>query len=68
MEKTDIFNFEIPKSIEGIDSKILNPRNTWSDKQLFDRTLKNLAQQFQKNFDYFNDVASDEIKNAGPKL
>jgi phosphoenolpyruvate carboxykinase (ATP) len=46
MEKTDIFNFEIPKSIEGIDSKILNPRNTWSDKQLFDRTLKNLAQQF----------------------
>jgi len=32
MEKTDIFNFEIPKNIEGIDSKILNPRNTWSDK------------------------------------
>jgi len=32
MEKTDIFNFEIPKNIEGIDSKILNPKNTWADK------------------------------------
>jgi phosphoenolpyruvate carboxykinase (ATP) len=49
-EKVPYFNFHIPKTIPGVDSTLLNPRNTWSDKADYDNTLKKLAQSFAKNF------------------
>jgi phosphoenolpyruvate carboxykinase (ATP) len=32
-EKFPVFNFEIPKSLPGVPSEVLNPRNTWSNKE-----------------------------------
>lgn len=67
-EKFPCFGFEIPKTIEGIDSKILNPRNTWADKEGFDTTLKKLAKSFAENFKKYEDKASDAIRSANPKV
>lgn len=63
----DIFNLDIPTSCPGVPSEILDPRNTWSDKNKYDLSANRLAELFVKNFQKFG-VISKEILNAGPKL
>ena len=63
----DIFNFDIPTSCPGVPSEILDPRNTWSDKNKYGLSANRLAALFVKNFQKFGEV-SNEIRNAGPKI
>lgn len=65
-KKMDLFNIGIPDSCPGVDSNILNPINTWKDKNDYHLTAKKLAQNFIKNFKKYEDKASATIKNAGP--
>lgn len=58
-------NLDIPVELEGIDPAILNPRNTWQDKEAYDRAEASLIEKFKANFDRF-DVDQD-ILAAGPK-
>jgi len=59
------FNLRVPKSINGVDTQLLNPKNTWQDAVAFDIKLNQLMQSFKKNFAKFD--VSDEIKAAGPQ-
>src|SRR5919112_2481898 len=63
----DIFNFDIPTSCPGVPSEILDPRNTWSDKNKYGLSANRLAALFVNNFQKFGEV-SNEIRNAGPKI
>ena len=63
-----IFGLQIPTSCEGVPSKVLIPRDTWSDKAAYDEKAKYLAHQFITNFDEFNAFVSEEIKAAAPRL
>jgi phosphoenolpyruvate carboxykinase (ATP) len=72
LEKTpfkhnDIFNLEIPTLCPRVPSEVLDPRNTWSDKEKYDISAKKLAALFVKNFEKFGET-SKEIRNAGPKI
>ncbi len=62
-----IFNLEIPKEIDGIPSEVLNPKNTWKDKEAYDKNATKLAQMFVENFKKYEKFVSDEVKNSGPK-
>ncbi|MCK4753945.1 MAG: phosphoenolpyruvate carboxykinase [Calditrichia bacterium] len=65
-EKDPVFDLEYPTECEGVPSEILNPRNTWKDKNAYDIQAKKLAKLFIDNFKtYENDVA-DDVKNVGP--
>jgi len=63
----DIFNLEIPTSCPGVPAEILDPSNTWSDKEKYIVSAKRLATLFVKNFEKFRGV-SKEIRNAGPNF
>jgi phosphoenolpyruvate carboxykinase (ATP) len=67
--RTDpIFGFHVPVSVEGVDTKLLVPRDTWPDAGAYDAQAGKLARMFQENFQRFeNDVAKD-ILDAAPGL
>lgn len=67
-EKLPIFNLAIPKTINGVDSTILNPRNTWKDKEAYDQQLKHLANLFIENFKRYEDSGNFNYSKAGPNL
>jgi phosphoenolpyruvate carboxykinase (ATP) len=63
----DIFNLDMPTSCPGVPDDVLDPRNTWSDKDRYDAAAKRLAALFVKNFEKFGSVQK-EIIDAGPKV
>jgi phosphoenolpyruvate carboxykinase (ATP) len=67
-ETHPVFGLAMPKSCDGVPSEILNPVNTWADKNAYQAKAKDLAVQFNKNFEKYADHASAEIKSAAPKV
>lgn len=63
--KDEFFGLEIPLHIPGVPDEVLIPKNTWEDKEAYDKTAKELALKFHENFKKFHD-APDSIKAAGP--
>ena len=62
----DIFNLDVPTECPNVPSEVLEPRNTWIDKDAYDLSAKKLAQMFVDNFKKFENI-SEEIRLAGPK-
>ncbi len=58
----------MPDTCPEVPSEILHPRNTWADKTAYDNKANELAEKFNKNFEKFSEGASDDIKNAAPKV
>jgi len=63
----EIFNIAVPQSCPNVPSEVLNPRDTWSDKEAYDAKAKNLAKSFKDNFKKFEDYAGSEIIEGAPK-
>ncbi len=63
------FNFTVPTSLEGVDTNILDPRNTYADASQWEEKAKDLAERFNKNFKkYENNEAGKALVAAGPKI
>lgn len=46
-----LFHVEIPKQVPGVPDEMLFPRNTWKDKDDFDKTARELAKKFSEYYD-----------------
>ena len=60
------FGLAVPKACPGVPAEILFPKNTWADGGEYDKTARKLAALFHKNFAQYADLASEEIRRAGP--
>ena len=60
-----IFNIAVPKECPMVDNNILDPINTWDDKDAYNKKATGLAQDFIENFKQFPDIPQSII-NAGP--
>ena len=68
-KKIPIFNFEVPTELEGVDTGILDPRDTYADPKVWEDKAVDLAQRFQKNFvKYTGNEAGKALVEAGPQL
>ena len=68
-KKIPYFNLEVPTSLEGVDTGILDPRDTYANKEDWETKAKDLAQRFNKNFvKYESNDAGKALVEAGPKL
>ena len=65
-EMHDVFGIAMPRHCQAVPSKILNPRQTWSDKDAYDQKASFLAAAFNKNFENFSEFATDEIRSGSP--
>ncbi len=63
-----VFGVSIPKVCPGVPDEVLNPRNTWADKNAYDEKAKYLGNLFRKNFEKYADGVSAEVLAAAPKL
>ena len=62
------FNFEVPTELPGVDTNILDPRDTYADAAEWEVKAKDLAQRFIKNFSkYEGNEAGKALVVAGPQ-
>lgn len=67
-ETHPVFGFQMPKECPGVPCDILNPRNTWANKEDYDVKAKQLGKQFIKNFEKYASQAGEETAGAAPKV
>ncbi|WP_446686908.1 phosphoenolpyruvate carboxykinase (ATP) [Paracerasibacillus soli] len=63
--KDDIFGLHIPLHVPGVPDEVLIPKQTWENKDSYEKTAQKLAEEFHANFEKFTHV-SEEIVKAGP--
>ena len=68
-KKIPMFDFEVPTELPGVDSGILDPRDTYADASEWEAKAKDLAERFNKNFvKYTTNEAGKALVAAGPQL
>ncbi len=68
-KKIPYFNFDVPTELPGVDSGILDPRDTYADAAEWEAKAKDLAQRFVKNFaKYEGNEAGKALVSAGPQI
>ena len=63
-EKDAFFGLDIPTVCPGVPSEVLNPRNTWSDKSLYDETAGKLVAMFKENFIKYAEHVTEDVSNV----
>ena len=60
------FGFQVPVSVAGVDSAILDPRGTWADKADYDAMAAKLVKLFIDNFAKFEEHVDPGVRQAAP--
>jgi phosphoenolpyruvate carboxykinase (ATP) len=60
------FGLHVPVEVPGVPTELLDPRETWDDKDAYDERARELANLFAENFKKFEDHVDEEVRKAGP--
>ena len=63
----EVFGFDVPVEVPGVERSLLDPRSTWHDPAAYDAKAQELAGMFAANFEKFAADAGEAITAAGPK-
>ncbi|MGI9366936.1 MAG: phosphoenolpyruvate carboxykinase [Rhizobiaceae bacterium] len=61
------FGLEVPISVPGVDDILLQPRETWADKQAYDVAAQDLVAKFIANFEKFEIHVDENVRGAAPR-
>jgi phosphoenolpyruvate carboxykinase (ATP) len=64
----EVFGLAMPVSCPDVDDNVLSPKNTWADKEAYDKKANELAASFVENFKKYEEFASEVILSAAPKV
>lgn len=62
-----VFGVHVPTACPDVPAEMLQPRNAWSNGELYDKQARHLAELFRNNFKSYESQVSAEVKAAGPK-
>ncbi|MBA3412136.1 MAG: phosphoenolpyruvate carboxykinase (ATP) [Actinobacteria bacterium] len=62
----DVFGFEVPTEVPGVEARLLDPRSTWRDPAAYDVKARELARMFQENFANVASEGDGRIAAARP--
>jgi phosphoenolpyruvate carboxykinase (ATP) len=62
-----IFGVNVPVSCPEVPTEVLQPRNTWKDKEAYDRQARDLARRFNENFKKYEAGVSEAVRAVAPK-
>jgi len=65
-QKDERFNLLVPTSCPDVPCEILSPKSTWADKDAYEKTADELANNFRENFKKYKNMPQNII-DAGPK-
>ncbi len=68
MRTDPVFGFEVPVAVEGVDPKILTPRETWDDPSEYDAQARALADMFTRNFAKFESHVDAATLKSAPQF
>ncbi len=63
-----VFGLQVPTQCPGCPPELLRPRSTWKSSSAYDGTATGLAELFQQHFAEYSSFASEEVRQAGPRL
>lgn len=63
-----VFGFEVPQECHGVPASVLDPSNSWQNKEIYMQKYRQLASRFVENFKKFESGCPPEVIKAGPKL
>lgn len=66
MRPDPFFGFMVPREVQGMDPRLLDPRATWKDPHQYDEAALRLASLFRENFQQFKERLPKEVREAGP--
>ena len=61
------FGLDVPQSCPGVPNDILNPRDTWSDREAYDRAAADLLERFSRNFEQFEEYVDESVRAVALK-
>jgi phosphoenolpyruvate carboxykinase (ATP) len=62
-----IFGVHVPVSCPEVPAEVLQPRNTWTDKDAYDQKARELARRFNENFKKYESGVSEAVRAVAPK-
>ncbi|MFZ9020322.1 MAG: phosphoenolpyruvate carboxykinase (ATP), partial [Paracoccaceae bacterium] len=54
--------FHVPAAVPGVDTKLLDPRSTWSDGSAYDAQADKLVNMFADNFAQYVPFIDEDVK------
>ena len=64
----DIFNFSVPLTLPGVNSSILNPKESWENKEQYDSQANKLAKMFIENYKQYISDEHNDYSIHGPNI
>ncbi|MDT8757804.1 phosphoenolpyruvate carboxykinase [Sphingomonas psychrotolerans] len=61
------FGFQVPVAVTGVDPAVLDPRESWANKALYDATAAKLVDLFNANFAQFADHVDEGVRQSAPR-